>query len=249
MKVESKVIQAILDANVELFEYINNNLTQEDYLYSDIIGEGGDRASLMDLKAEAIFAKHLLPYGDILSEESGLIISNSKLKIKNSKFVIDPLDGSDNFASHLPYFGSSVSYEINGEIQIAVICNLSGGECVIFEGDTKMEYDLKTQELNQIFASPNPQIAVFERAYAYPQMCQILNDLGIKFRSPGAVALTLANAHNYKFVLFAGKMREYDLKAGLFMTKDLYSYQSDTFLLISKNFEIFTQLKEIIKEL
>lgn len=244
----NEILQAIIDANKEVFYYINNSLKADDFGYTGIIGAGGDNSSVIDLKAEAIFVKHLLPFGDILSEESGLIISNSTSKIQHSEFVIDPLDGSDNFMSRLPYFGSSVSYEINGEVTLAVIANFCNGECIVYDGKDKTVYDLATNKEILLLESKNPKIGVFERAYKFPKICEILTNLDIKYRSPGAVALTLANAHNYQFVLFGGKMREYDLKAGFFMTKDLYRFENNKFLLISKNFEIFTKLKEFITE-
>jgi myo-inositol-1(or 4)-monophosphatase len=245
----NEIIQAIIDANKEIFYYINNSLKADDFGYSGIIGAGGDNSSVIDLKAEAIFVKHLLPFGDILSEESGLIKSHYQLSTTNYPlFVIDPLDGSDNFMARLPYFGSSVSYEINGEVTLAVIANFCNGECIVYDGKDKTVYDLVTNKEILLLESENPKIGVFERAYKFPKMCEILTNLNIKYRSPGAVALTLANAHNYQFVLFGGKMREYDLKAGLFMTKDLYRFENNKFLLISKNFEIFTKLKEFITE-
>jgi hypothetical protein len=43
-------------------------------------------------------------------------------------------------------------------------------------------------------------------------------------------------------------MRDYDLKAGLFLTQDLHRFENGKFLLIAREEEIFTKLKEIIKE-
>lgn len=243
------IIKAVLSANKEIYEYINNSLRAEDFGYSGIIGAGGDDSALMDIKAENIFIKHLLPYGDILSEESGYIASNSTFKIKHSKFIIDPIDGSDNFMARLPYFGSSVAYEVDGEMKLAVIGNFCNGECLVYDGKEKTIYNLKNETKNEIIEVVNPKFGIFERSYQFPQICAKLTQLGIKFRSPGAVALTLANAHNCQFVLFGGKMRDYDLKAGLFLTQDLHRFENGKFLLIAKEKEIFTKLKEIIKEL
>ncbi len=245
----NEIIKAVLNANKEIYEYINNSLTAEDFGYSGIIGAGGDDSALMDMKAESIFVKHLLPYGDILSEESGYIASNSTFKIQRSTFIIDPIDGSDNFMARLPYFGSSVAYEVDGEIKLAAIGNFCNGECLVYDGSEKTIYNLTNETKNEIFDVQNPKFGIFERSYMFPQICEQLTQLGIKFRSPGAVALTLANAHNCQFVLFGGKMRDYDLKAGLFLTQDLHRFENGKFLLIAKEEEIFSQLKEIIKEL
>ncbi len=244
----TEIVKAVLNANKEIYEYINNSLTAEDFGYSGIIGAGGDDSALMDMKAESIFVKHLLPYGDILSEESGYIASNSTFKIQRSTFIIDPIDGSDNFMARLPYFGSSVAYEVDGEIKLAAIGNFCNGECLVYDGSEKTIYNLTNETKNEIFDIQNPKFGIFERSYQFPQICAELTQLGIKFRSPGAVALTLANAHNCQFVLFGGKMRDYDLKAGLFLTQDLHRFENGKFLLIAREEEIFTKLKEIIKE-
>ena len=69
----------------------------------------------------------------------------------------------------------------------------------------------------------------------------------IKFRSPGAVALSLCDAKNYDFVLFAGNIREFDILASIYICNELFLYKTDKFVLMSENKEKFYQIKEIIK--
>ncbi|MFH0836600.1 MAG: inositol monophosphatase [Candidatus Aenigmatarchaeota archaeon] len=78
----------------------------------------GDIGIQADLDAEKaiiqILESHFPDYG-ILAEESGEKAS------KGRKWIIDPLDGTQNFARASPIFGTTVALEENGEIVLAVI--------------------------------------------------------------------------------------------------------------------------------
>lgn len=228
-----QIYEASYQANLEIVQYLDG-LKKSDFEYTSV-GFGGDFSSGADIECEKIFEKHLLKYADIFSEESGFIYSTSTTKISNARFIIDPLDGSDNFLSHLPYFGSSVALEIEGKIVFSMIYNYAAHTVI-----AKIEDDLMIDD-----KQTNEKIAVFERSYSYPKMCQKLFDAGIKFRSPGAVALSLANARYYKFVLFCGNLREFDLAAGLHINEDLYIYQDEKNLLVSKSKEYFDLVKKM----
>jgi myo-inositol-1(or 4)-monophosphatase len=73
----------------------------------------------MDLIAENIFIKHLEKLGNIYSEECGLLNTN-----KEYTFIIDPLDGSNNFYSNLPYYGTSVAIQKDGITVAGFVTNL-----------------------------------------------------------------------------------------------------------------------------
>ena len=104
-------IKAVKLANKEIFDYINNQISFEDYQYSNTIGFGGDNSLNFDLTAENIFIKHLEKFGNIYSEECGFLNRNSEYTI-----VIDPLDGSNNFLNNLPYYGTSVALKKNEKV-------------------------------------------------------------------------------------------------------------------------------------
>jgi len=75
-----------------------------------------------DLKSEQIIIEHIKEqYPDhlILAEESGGETKN----YKNYKWIIDPLDGTVNFAHNLPIFSISIALEYNNEIVVGVIYN------------------------------------------------------------------------------------------------------------------------------
>jgi myo-inositol-1(or 4)-monophosphatase len=230
-------IKKTLQANKKIKKYIKNNLSQNDYKDTHSIGAGGDKTKQIDTIAENIFISYLSPFCDIFSEESGMIKSKKSL-IQDSLIIIDPLDGSDNFLSDLPYYGTSVSLRVNNTPTIGIVYNLIDDKYIY-----RTPYE--TNFTKNHFLQSN--IGVFERAYTRPDVVKKLYDSNLKFRSPGATALSLANAHNFTFFLLAGKKRDFDIDAGLFICKDLHIYQNKDFLLVSKNIVIFENIKEIIK--
>lgn len=241
---KNNFIEAVILANKEIFTHIKRNISIKDYEYTNKIGFGGDNSLQIDLVAENIFIKYLKEFGNIYSEECGLLDYG-----KNYTIVIDPLDGSNNFYSNLPYFGTSVAIQ-EQEVSIAgFVTNLVTGEIIyrIFDEEIKYFSLLEMKEF-RTFKIQSNKIAIFERAYEYPNICKIFNKHNIKFRSLGAVALSLSQANNYEFVMYAGKIREFDILAALYICKDLYIYQTNQYLFITKNKEKYDFFKEIINE-
>lgn len=241
---KNNFIEAVILANRELHTYLNTNLSLNDYEYTNITGFGGDNSLKIDLIAENIFIKHLEQFGNIYSEECGLKTTNKEFTI-----IIDPLDGSNNFYSNLPYYGTSVALQ-KDEITIAgFITNLLTGIITYRAFDEEIRYFslIKNEEIIPLNINKT-KISVFERAYEYPLICEQLSKNNIKFRSLGAVALSLCDARNYDFVLYCGKIREFDIAASLYINKNLYIYETKKVLLISQNKQMFNLIKEIIKE-
>ena len=241
---KNNFIEAVILANRELHTYLNTNLSLNDYEYTNITGFGGDNSLKIDLIAENIFIKHLENFGNIYSEECGLKTTNKEFTI-----IIDPLDGSNNFYSNLPYYGTSVALQ-KDEITIAgFITNLLTGIITYRAFDEEIRYFslIKNEEITPLNINKT-KISIFERAYEYPLICEQLSKNNIKFRSLGAVALSLCDAKNYDFVLYCGKIREFDIAASLYINKNLYIYETKKALLISQNKQMFNLIKEIIKE-
>lgn len=241
---KSKFIEAVILANKKLFTYINTNLSLNEYEYTNTTGFGGDNSLKMDLIAENIFIEFLEEFGNIYSEECGLLSSNKECTI-----IIDPLDGSNNFYSSLPYYGTSVALQKDGITIAGFVTNLLTGIITYRAFDDEIKYFslLKHLQITPV-KSNQTKISIFERAYEYPQICQKLYENKIKFRSLGAVALSLSEAKNYDFVLYCGKIREFDIAASLYICKDLFIYHTNKTLLITKNKCAFDLIKEIIKE-
>jgi myo-inositol-1(or 4)-monophosphatase len=202
-------------------------------------GYGGDISIGADLIAEEILVKYLSQYGEILSEESGFIGEGEY------KIIIDPLDGSDNFKSQFPYYGTSIAIAQNSITLCAIVCNFVNGDFFVrCEGELTckniFDESVKTTQMQ------NSTIGLFEKAYYNPQIVSILKQNSLKFRSPGAVALSLAYAHYVNYVLFLGTMRDYDIVAGMHICKDLFCYKDENCIIISKDRQVFETLCKII---
>jgi myo-inositol-1(or 4)-monophosphatase len=213
---KNSFIEAVILANKELYTYINTNLSLNDYEYSNTVGFGGDNSLKIDLIAENIFIKHLEKFGNIYSEECGLKSTNKECTI-----VIDPLDGSNNFYSNLPYYGTSVALQKNGIIIAGFVTNLVSGiiKYRAFDDEIKYFSIIKDEYFTPINVSKT-KFSIFERAYKYPAICDFLSKNNIKYRSLGAVALSLSEANNYNFVLYGGEIRDFDVAAALYICKE-----------------------------
>ena len=241
---KNSFIEAVILANKELYTYINTNLSLNDYEYTNTIGFGGDNSLKMDLIAENIFIKYLEKFGNIYSEECGLLSTNKECTI-----IIDPLDGSNNFYSNLPYYGTSVALQKNGITIAGFVTNLVSSVIIYRAFDDEIKYFSLLKETN--FTPINlskTKFSIFERAYEYPAICAFLSKNNIKYRSLGAVALSSSEANNYDFVLYGGKIRDFDVAAALYICKELFVYRTDKILLISQNKQKINLIKEFINE-
>lgn len=235
----SKFTDAVINANIELFELIHRKLEDNYFIHTDI-GAGGDRSSGIDLIAEEIFIRHLGEYGQIISEESGVVGTGE------CKIIVDPIDGSDNFLSKLPYYGTSIALEYNDAVEIGIVANLANGDLFVKTKEHFQKTKLDRIDFQDVDKHPYATIGIFERAYKSEFIADKLKKAQIKYRAPGALALSLAYAHDVNFMLYEGKARDFDIKAGLFMCEDLYRHIDDRLILIAKDKEIFNNLKRIL---
>lgn len=237
-----RFIDAAIKANERIWQRLHvEGLRGEDHEAFQR-GAGGDLSSLIDLEAEKIFIEHLLPFGSIVSEESGIIENlNSRAKI-----VLDPIDGSDNLLSHLPYYGTSAAYFEEGKCTQAIIVNLANQDVFIKDEQGLRQGKLGSSTFLNVPTNPYSKVGIFERSYASKNVHSALHAAKIKYRSPGAFALSLAYARQVDFVLYEGKMRLYDIEAGLFMCSDLLSFHERDMFLVSKDKEIFDKIVNLL---
>jgi len=233
-------INRAIEANREIYNLINNGLENFHYIYHNI-GFGGDRSSKIDLVAEEIFVKYLSEFGKIFSEESGIIGDGE------ATIILDPIDGSDNILSNVPYYGSSIALEINQKIVVGIICNFATGEIFIKDSNSFRYANLNSLNFQIVLPNNYSRVGIFERAYKAPNAVKALYDGGIKYRSLGALALSLANSFSVEFVLFVGEIRSFDVEAGLFMCEELNVLKDEKFILISKSQDSFNKVYQLIK--
>lgn len=246
MIVPSPLAKAFLSACFEAIQEIETLI--KDGLKGDLgnyttIGYGGDVSLEADLRAEAILVKHLSAFGSIVSEESGHFTND----MSDATIVLDPIDGSDNLSSLFPYYGSSIFYESESD-KIAVVVNFSNHDLFYRCNDEALFVGkIYALDFKEVVAPNIPKLGIFEKAYTNPELVQKLKRSRLKFRSPGAVALSLAYSHYVEFVLFAGEVRDFDILAGVHIAKDLHIYRSSNYLIVSKYKDKFDKLREIVK--
>jgi len=230
-----------LQANKEIYFALKQGIKDEWQKEFDI-GAGGDVSTGLDLFAESIFIKYLSKYGKIESEESGTVGEGEYT------IIIDPLDGSSNAFSNFPYYGSSVALiDKNSKLKASIVCNLANGD-IFYRFDGKK---LKFGNLeNPVFFTerslPKSKVGIFERSYSFINIGVELVNASLKYRAPGATALSLAYAHRVDFVLYMGDIRVYDFAAGLGLCEDLQVSISEDYVIVSKDKDIVDKIEKII---
>ena len=237
-------IQACINANEEIAETIKDGFDASWFEKTEV-GAGGDISAKLDLMAEAIFVKHVGSFGQIESEESG-VIGEGKEKI-----IIDPIDGSSNALSLFPFYGTSVA-KVNAEgiLDAAIVCNLANKDIFFTTTENGIQQGkLFSNTYHKPYTSPKAEIGLFEKAYANPILVSALDEEKLKFRSPGAIALSLAYARSVNYVLFMGAFRIYDFAAGLALCEGLEVIVEEDYVIVSKEKAIADKIEQLIKQL
>ncbi len=207
-------------------------------------GAGGDRSSGIDLALEEIFVEALGPYGRIESEESGVIGSG------DWRIILDPLDGSSNALSRFPYYGVSIArLDEKGILREALVANLANGDLFCLnEKCEPLQGHLERVGWHTPYTAPHPEIGLFEKAYARPEIVAALDQSGLKFRAPGAVALSLAYARSVNYFLFVGPFRIYDFAAGLALCKGMEIIVEEEYVIVSRSRKILEEIQRIVRK-
>ncbi len=235
------IFNDLKSAAKKIYDLIHLPMDESYYQYSGV-GAGGDRSSKIDLVAEKIFCEAIAKYGKVISEESGEVGSGAYT------FILDPIDGSDNLLSRFPYFGASVALQKENKTILSFIVNFANADFFIKYDGFYKKGSLLHEHLKDVRPNYHAKVGIFEKAYANPSIVQALKERGFKFRSPGAVALSLAYARYVNFVLFVGELRSYDVEAGLHQCQGLYLYRKEDKILVAKSKEIFDNIKELISK-
>jgi myo-inositol-1(or 4)-monophosphatase len=102
-----------------------------------------DLVTEFDLQSEEYIIEQIrekYPRDGILAEEGGQVLGTT------GQWVIDPLDGTTNFAHGIPFFAISIAYILGGETQLGVILDPMRDECFhALRGNGAWLGDLKLQ--------------------------------------------------------------------------------------------------------
>ena len=234
-------LDACLNANLQIRKYLNN-IPQNDLKLCSKLGYDKNQGYELDLKCEQIFIKYLSCFGQIFSEESGLIG-----KASPKQMILDPLDGSSNFVSKIPFYGTSIALMEKDQAKSAFVCNLVSQEIFAFNNKQAFKSNLSDPKYSPLTPNLFSKIGIVEKISLYPELLDFLTKNQLKFRSLGATALSLAYASYFSFVLILGKTRFFDTAAALAIHQNLYIEKNENFLLLSQDKKIFDIILEFLK--
>jgi len=234
-------IAAVMDANQRVYNLLHTQGLHVTHYEALERGAGGDISCGIDIVSENIFIEKLSCFGTIVSEESGII----EHPHHKATIILDPIDGSENLLSHLPYYGTSVAYKVGDKHLCAIVTNLANGDVFIKDSKSFRRGKLGCENFKNVTCNPFSKVGLFERSYCSTKVLAKLHSLGLKYRSPGAFALSLAYAHDVAFVVYEGAMRAYDVEAGLFMCEGLHTFIKDDIFLVSKDKETFDKITQL----
>ena len=174
---------------------------------------------------EALFAE----YPDIafLSEEMKPEEQQSLLKTSGKLWILDPLDGTSNFAAGLPLFATSLALIVDGEVQIGISYDLNADE--MFSAIKGRGAWLNDRPLNckasNFSLSKSVAIIDFKRLKPNLLMHLINNRPYRSQRNIGASVLELVwMAANRGHIYLHGGMKIWDLAAGSLILSESGAY-------------------------
>lgn len=162
------------------------------------------------------------PKHDILAEENVYAPENSPYK-----WIIDPLDGTTNFAHSFPWFAISIALEVEGELTLGVVYNPVLREVFFAEkgqgaflNDQPIRVS-KTESLDQSLLGTGfpydrkiSQVNNYDHFINFQQAAQAC-------RRPGAAALDLASVAAGRFDgYWEMKLKPWDVAAGKLLVEE-----------------------------
>ncbi|HRP02481.1 MAG TPA: inositol monophosphatase family protein [Candidatus Kapabacteria bacterium] len=213
-----------------------------------------------DLKSERAiieFLLHKYPTHSFLAEESGNTQNDEIVK-----WIIDPLDGTTNFANNLPIFSVSIAAEYKGEIVAGVVYNpvlkelfyaSKGGGA--FLNDNRI-YCSNSNDLNTSFLVTGFPYNVEKNPYSCVDTFVKVVLQGIPVRRLGSAAIDLAYVACGRFDGFWElNLNAWDTAAGYLLVEEsggiVTQYNNDKFsiynnTIIATNGKIHSQVVELI---
>ncbi|MBX9686944.1 MAG: inositol monophosphatase [Candidatus Obscuribacterales bacterium] len=223
--VRSTALQAAQAAGAILKEKLGK-LSSIDYKGAFNLVTEADKAS----EAEVIrIIREQFPDHQILGEESGAHKSSAK-----QRWLIDPLDGTTNYAHSYPFFSVSIGFEDDGEMLLGMVFNPVSNELFhaergkgAFLNESKIKVSKQSKLAESLLATGFPPDS--KRA-AHSNMIefQTLTDLCHGVRRDGSAALDMCFVAAGRLDGFwEFKLSPWDLAAGLVILREAGGSVSD----------------------
>lgn len=193
----------------------------------------GDFVSQADIRAEKILHEELRkarPAFGFLMEESG----EEQGSDAQSRWIVDPLDGTTNFLHGIPHFAISIALERQGTIVAGLIYNPVTDEMFTAErgggaflNDRRLRVAARRELTDCVIACGVPHLGRADHGKFLIQMRHVMNNC-IGIRRGGACSLDLAYVAAGRF---DGYWEEYlnawDIAAGIIMVREAGGFVSD----------------------
>ena len=232
-------IQTARDAGRILAERFGRTLEITNKSELDLVTES-------DLASERLIIERIKTYHPrhaILAEESGASTPVDQELRSEWRWIIDPLDGTTNYAHGYPCFCVSIGLEYNGRMEVGVVYDPMRDECFAAERGEGAALNGK-----RIHVSPAPTLASALLCTGFPYDVRergefarhfanfIMNAQGV--RRDGAAALDLAYVAAGRFDGFWEEgLKPWDVAAGVLLIEEAGGKVSDYH---GDAFDIFT---------
>ncbi len=169
--------------------------------------------------------KAQFPHHRFLAEESGATQDSSAES--NVRWIIDPLDGTVNFAHAVPIFSVSIAAEVDGELFCGVIYQPMLDELFVAEkgkgawlNGTKLHVSKTTALTDSFLVTGFPYIVAENPSNCIDHFSRFLQ-LGIPIRRLGSAALDLAYTAAGRFDAFwEVSLSPWDVAAGVLLVRE-----------------------------
>jgi myo-inositol-1(or 4)-monophosphatase len=216
---KSTLIEAAKAGAAEILRFYNNDFKVSNKEGINNIVTEADHASE---KAIMQVIKSQFPGHQVLAEESGELIMDS-----NYKWIIDPIDGTINFAHGIPLNCVSIAIEHNGDMIMGAVYNPHLNEFFIAEkdkgatlNDKPIHVSDQTEVINACMVTgfpytyinmPNGPLEIFERFIRK----------GVPVRRLGSAAIDLCWVACGRFdVFYEHKLEAWDSAAGYLIVEE-----------------------------
>ncbi len=188
-----------------------------------------DLVSEADRKVEALLIErlqHLFPEDGFLGEESGARGSHERL------WVIDPIDGTNNFLRGIPYWSVSIAYVKDEEAELGVIYDPMAEELYAARRGAGV-----TRNGETIRASDSDDLAKSVLGFAYSRshpaenysqaVRQLLSSSG-EYRRMGSAALMMAHVADGRLDgFYSSQLNSWDVLAGVVLAREAGAWVSE----------------------
>jgi len=169
------------------------------------------------------FIRSHFPSHAFLAEESG----ESQTKDAPVLWIIDPLDGTLNFAHHIPFFAISIAAYVNNHVEVGVIYQPNTNELFVahrghgaYLNGTRMHVSTIQDPQYAVGATGFPYGMSANREKSVAQFEKFL-DVGNPIRIVGSAAINLAYVASGRFDTFWGtNLSPWDVAAGKLLVEE-----------------------------